>query len=178
MVLRERLLSRRRNSISLQKKIKWFIERRQPTLKFFQRLVEKLRHAPFGIPTKKDLFTPLHTALKGNKAYNKLSSLLISTLRDWRVILNTTFQDPVKARQLFHREPEFLGECDAYQYSIGCVWLQGPSLSNPVVWRLHLPENVITNLVTAKNKTEKYPFPISSSRLIYFPISSWNAFVL
>ena len=63
--------------------------------------------------------------------------------------MNITLQDPVKARQLFPREPEFIGECDACQYGIGGVWLQGPGLSNTVVWRLLLPEDVIT---TAKEK--------------------------
>ena len=94
------------------------------------------------------------------------------------MLININLQDPVKARQLFPREPEFIDECNACQYEIGGVWLQGPGLSNPVVWSLHLPEDVIANLVTAMNKTGKSLFPISSWRLIYFTTSSWNSFVL
>ena len=93
--------------------------------------------------------------MKGDKPYIKLSHLLISTLRDWRVLIHITLHDPVKARQLFPREPDFIGECDACQYDIRSVWLQDPGLSNPIVWRLHLPEDVLTNLVTAKNKNGK-----------------------
>ena len=69
---------------------------------------------------------------------------MIASLRDWRVLIKITLQDPVKARQLFPRESEFIGKCDACQYGIGGVWLQGPGLSNPVVWRLLLPDEVIT----------------------------------
>ena len=71
------------------------------------------------------------------------------------MLINITLQDPVKPRQLFPCELYFIGECDACQYGIGGVWLQDPGLSDLVVWRLHLPENVITNLVTAKNKNGK-----------------------
>ena len=108
-----------------------------------------MRHASFGIPTGKGLFNPLHDALKGGTQYIKLTSLLIATLRDWRVFINITLQDPVKARQLFPREPEFIGECDACQYGIGGVWLQGLGFSNHVVWRLLLPKDLIT---TTKEK--------------------------
>ena len=121
-------------------------------LQRFQQLVGNLCHTSFGILTEKGLFTPLRSALKGDKPYINFSSLLLSTLLNWRMHINITLQDPVKPRQLFPREPDFLGECDACQYGIGGIWLQDLGLSNPVVWCLHLPEDVLINLVTAKNK--------------------------
>ena len=98
----------------ISKEIKAVYRKKAIPLQRHQQLVGKLRHASFGIPTGKGLFTPLHAALKGGKQYIKLTSLLIATIRDWRVLINITLQDPVKTRQLFLREPEFIGECDAY----------------------------------------------------------------
>ena len=97
----------------ISKEIKAVYWKKAIPLQRYQQLVVKLRHASFGIPTGKGLFTPLHAALKGGKQYIKLTSLLIATLRDWRVLINITLQDPVKARQLFPRKPEFVGEYDA-----------------------------------------------------------------
>ena len=118
MVLNEQLLYQLKKLTLISKEIKAGYRKKAIPLQRYQQLVGKLRHASFGIPTVNVLFTPLHVALKGNKQYIKLTSLLIATLRDWRVITNITLHDPVRARQLFPREPEFIGECDACQYGI------------------------------------------------------------
>ena len=83
------------------------------------------------------------------------------------MLINITLQDPVKARQLFPREPEFIGECDACQYGIVGVWLHGPGLTNPVVWRLLLPEDMI---ITAKEKKRKYLHFRSRTRSSSLPL--------
>ena len=84
------------------------------------------------------------------------------------MLINITLQYPVKVRQLFPREPEVIGECDACQYGIGGVWLQGPRLSNPVVWRLLLPEDVIATALKYlhfRSQTRSSSLPLHRPRI-------------
>ena len=51
----------------ISREIKAVYRKKAIPLQRHQQLVGKLRHASFGIPTGKELFTPLHDALKGSK---------------------------------------------------------------------------------------------------------------
>ena len=57
----------------------------------------------------------------------------------------------VHVRQLVPREPEFIGKCDACTYGIGGVWISGPGLRHPIVWRIELQEDITLQIVSSKN---------------------------
>ena len=70
-----------------------------------------------------------------------------------RVLINITLQDHVKTRRIFPQKPEFVGKCDTYKYGIDGVWLHIYGLTHHVLWRLLIPDDIINNLVTAKNSS-------------------------
>ena len=50
----------------------------------------------------------------------------------------------------YHENRDFIGKCDACTYGIGEVWLSGPGLKHPIVWRIELSEDITLQIVSSK----------------------------
>ena len=59
---------------------------------------------------------------------------------------------PVHVKELVAKTPHIIGECDACGYGLGGVWLLGPGITNPIVWRLELPDDITCRLVSSTNR--------------------------
>ena len=70
--------------------------RRYILLLRFQKIIGKLRHAALGIPSGKNLFTPLHDALRTGSDKIIITKLLRHTFRLLRLATN----DPIHVKQL------------------------------------------------------------------------------
>ena len=55
-------------------------------------------------------------------------------------------KSPTHVKQLVARRPQFIGECDACRYGLGGIWISGPYITNLIVWRLELLDNIIERI--------------------------------
>ena len=147
--------------------------KRQIPLLRFQKIVGKLRHAAFGIPSGKGLFTPLHDAIRDEKQIISVTQLLRHIFRDWRILLRLASKTLTYVKQLVARRPQFLDECDACRYGLGRVWISGSYIKNPIIWRLELPDDIIDKITRTGDIT--ISVLEMAAHLLYFMILEYIA---
>ena len=69
-------------------------------LKQFQDLASRLQHASFGIPGRRDLFSPIYRAMKTTTTNICLTNVLKSALLDWRTLIQHLGKTPTPVRLL------------------------------------------------------------------------------
>ena len=118
-----------------------------------EKLIGKIRHAAIGVPTGKNLMTPINRILRHKPAvvYWKQFPHAKQAFRDWRTLLKEAAREPTTAKELVMGSPEFLGWVDASGEGVGGGWLPGKEALEPTMWRLEWPQEIRRRLITPTN---------------------------
>ena len=133
--------------------LKTTIKQHSVPTKEFQNLVGKLRHASLALPSAKGLFTPINHALQNDPQYINIKSNkdLKLNLQDWKYLLNEVKKRPTSVHEVVHKEPHYIGYCDASGHGAGGVWLSGSETIQPTVWQIEFPPEIRKRLVSESN---------------------------
>jgi hypothetical protein len=129
------------------------LKKKQVQLKRYRRIVGKLRHVALIMPGLKGLFSPLNKALQGEPRSIGLgkSSDVRAALLDMAHMVTDLAQRPTHVKELVPGDDHYTGYCDACADGAGGVWLSGDLNLRPIVWRVHFPPAISSQVVSDAN---------------------------
>ena len=66
---------------------------------------------------------------------------------DWQALAKQAAACPTLLAKIFHRDPTYLGFCDASSIGTGGVWIDPAKLGTSIVWRHPRPSDITDTLV-------------------------------
>jgi hypothetical protein len=128
-------------------------KKKRVPLKRYRKIIGKLRHVALILPGTKGLFSPINKALRGEPAFIGLgkNSELRAALIDLAAMVRSLASRPTHIKELMPGDDHYTGYTDACASGAGGVWLSGELGLAPIVWRVHFPESVSSQVVSESN---------------------------
>ncbi len=129
------------------------LRRKAVSIKKFQTLVGKLRHASMILPAAKGFFTLLNDAMKGNPTLIRLGkhSEVRAALEDLISLLRLLGSRPTHIWELVPDMPHYVGYHDAVAEGARGVWFSLINDTPPVVWREAFPNDISSEVISKDN---------------------------
>ena len=130
------------------------------SVKKWHKILGELRSMSIALPGSRHLFSTMQHALATkSKARIALNKGVHNALNDFRWMHADIASRPTRIAELIPLNPCALGFHDASGRGAGGVWYSNPELlprqptlqSQPMVWRLSWPRDIIANLITDSN---------------------------
>jgi hypothetical protein len=99
-----------------------------------------------GKPLLGDLDEYYYRRMPQNKVWITMPPEIISTLRDWKILVTTLFRRPTSVYELIPTMPAYTGTSDASKWGAGGIWFSASQPLLPIVWFLEWPPAIKADL--------------------------------